>query len=91
LKSEISAADKWIMKPYFDLMDTNQDGKISEREFQQYTNYDEEAIHRLFQEADLNNDGFIDLNEFIAIIKKYSGKSKEWDILYNQLIAQYNS
>jgi hypothetical protein len=99
LKSEITAADKWIMKPYFDLMDTDQDGRISEREFQQYlkkkldfTNYNNSEIHRLFQEADLNNDGFIDLNEFIAIMKKNSGdKSNDWAILFEYIKEEYNS
>lgn len=98
LKSEITATDKWIMQPYFDLMDTDQDGRISEREFQQYlkkksdfTNYDNIAIHRLLQEADLNKDGFIDLNEFIAIMKLNSGKSNDWDILFKHIKEEYNS
>jgi len=98
LKSEITAADRWIMQPYFDLMDTDQDGRINEREFQQYlkkkldfTNYNDSEIHRLFQEADLNNDGFIDLNEFIVIMKKNSGNRNDWGILFDYIKEEYNS
>lgn len=98
LKNEITAADRWIMQPYFDLMDTDQDGRINEREFQQYlkkkldfTNYTNSEIHRLFQEADLNNDGFIDLNEFIVIMKKNSGNRNEWRILFDYIKEEYNS
>jgi len=93
-ENKIYEMDKKILQPFFNLMGLR-DGKISQTNFQAYfqtiddfVNYDEEAISLIFQEADINKDGFIDIKEFIRIMKM-NDKSVEWNILFYHLKREY--
>lgn len=61
----------------FTLFDRNGDHRISRNELKivmdavDSSSNNEEAIDRMVNEADLNKDGYIDLQEFIIVMKKH--------------------
>eukprot|EP00831_Metopus_contortus_P012724 TRINITY_DN15118_c0_g1_i2.p1 TRINITY_DN15118_c0_g1~~TRINITY_DN15118_c0_g1_i2.p1 ORF type:complete len:223 (+),score=56.25 TRINITY_DN15118_c0_g1_i2:18-686(+) len=56
------------LKSLFLQIDTNKDGKISEEELEHYTIQfkNKEELKKLMKTMDLDNDGFIEYNEFLA-------------------------
>lgn len=61
----------------FELFDRNGDRRISRSELKVVMesvdpgNNSDEAIEKMIQEADLNKDGVIDLQEFLVVMKKH--------------------
>ncbi|XP_041013051.1 calmodulin-like protein 30 [Juglans microcarpa x Juglans regia] len=66
------------MKQVFDKFDSNKDGKISQQEYKAILKALGKGntigeVSKIFQEVDLNGDGFIDFKEFMELHEKDGG------------------
>lgn len=74
-KDNITRTYKYDIVTLFGIVDHNSNKKIDIHEFIStfisVTNYDKEALKRLFKEADADKNGSLDILEFIDLISKY--------------------
>merc|ERR1719348_2481798 len=61
-------SDMNMVKKAFSIIDTNSDGKVSKDEVSESGTFNNQEIDALFLLGDANNDGEIDLEEFIGVL-----------------------
>lgn len=76
-KTSRPTGDKAPLFSLFPLFDCNRDYRISRNELKIVLDAvdpgtsNEEAVEKMIKEADLNKDGYIDLQEFVLVMKKH--------------------
>lgn len=97
--NQITVQDRRLFKKYFDVIDTDLNGDISVDELYNYFNtignFSRQQVQELMDEADLNKDHVIRIDEFITICKLSSSnprtiKNQAWDELEAQVRREYH-